>query len=232
MYVVFMILTRPTPLSLGLSFNFYFLFFQLYHLHPLYFLTPSRNPLLLRPTNYPPRNRLEDLLVPRILLKKLLVHLLFQDLFHLEPILPAQVKKLEILLPQPGAVAAKDDIGFCFSCALESLPDGLDHIAVLRVSEEQIGEDEDVEPVRGVAEEGGRGGAPDKTVSDDIELVVVVGEEVAPVNVFLYGGDEVRVREVSADDEGSAQHGGHEGGEAGAGAEFADCAVFHRGGGG
>lgn len=56
---------------------------------------------------------------------------------------------------------------------------------MLRVSEEQIGEDEDVEPVRGVTEEGGRGGAPDKTVSDDVELVVVVGEEVAPVNVFF-----------------------------------------------
>lgn len=52
-------------------------------------------------------------------------------------------------------------------------------------------------------EEGGRGGVLDKIVSDDVEFVVVVGEEVVFVNVFLYGGDEVWVGEVSVDDEGS-----------------------------
>ncbi|TLS24358.1 hypothetical protein PpBr36_08493 [Pyricularia pennisetigena] len=159
------------------------------------------------------------------------------DLLDDEPAISHHVKELEVPLPQPRPVAGEEDVGPAVPRALEGPLDGRGDVLVLRVAEQQIRHDENVDAVTRrrrrrrpghLGQDGVDLLAPDVAIDDDL-FGARARQQLALVDVAAQRDQHVRVRVVGGDDAGGAEVRGHEAGDAGAGADLEHRLAGHQG---
>ncbi len=112
------------------------------------YLSLQTRPAQLISKNHPP-----DLLVPNVMYRSphgpvphhRPLHLPLQHLLNNETHLPCQIEERHVLIQQPRSMRGEEDQGFRICCFPEGLLDADHQLAVLRVVEEEVGQDEEVE---------------------------------------------------------------------------------------